>query len=261
MNYILGDNETAAKRLKLVADLFAPSTESFLNDTALPQSDLVLDLACGPGHTTRLLAKVLNGTETIGIDQSVNFIAEAEDASSSDGLSFICHDITDTPFPVGPADIIFTRYILLHLENPSGTVNKWLTQLKPGGFLLLEELEQIDTDETLFQKYLELLERSLELQNKRMFIGPLVSTLSFADAEPTSNRIKEASISAKDAAAMFFMNMQTLKNSEYVRALYNNEEIEDFVVNLEQVMEVKETSLKPVSWKLRQIAIRKEKKK
>ena len=257
MNYLLGDNETAAKRLKLVADLFAPSTESFLSDVAPPHSDLVLDLACGPGHTTRLLAKVLKGTETVGIDRSENFIKEADSSNNLDGISFVNHDVTDVPFPLDPADVIFARYILLHLEDPTRAIEKWLTQLKPGGFLLLEEVEQIDTGETLFQKYIELLNRSLDMQNKKMFVGSFISSLSLADAEPGLNRVKEVSVSPKDAAAMFFMNMQTLKDSEYVRALYSNEEIEDFVVNLKQAMEAKETMVTPVSWKLRQLAIQK----
>ncbi|MHB1397047.1 MAG: class I SAM-dependent methyltransferase [Thermoleophilia bacterium] len=257
MNYILGDNEIAAKRLGLVAKIFAPSTESFLHDVALSQPKLALDLGCGPGHTTSLLAEIIKAKSTIGIDRSDNFIREAARSQGLRGISFINHDVNETPFPVGPADIIFSRYILLHLENPIEIIEKWITQLKTSGLLLLEELEQINTNEALFQKYINLLKRSLEAQGKKMFIGPDISSLSAINTKTRLNRVKEVTVSAKDAAAMFLMNMQTLKTSANVRALYDNQEIEEFIVDLKQINDMEKTVLPPVSWKLRQIAIQK----
>lgn len=254
MSYLLGDNDIAARRLKIVAEIFAPSTEAFLLDVNPLRPELTLDLGCGPGHTTRLLARTLKGSTAIGMDSSEKFIGEAVGSQNAKGISFYRHDVTKTPFPVGPADVIFSRYVLLHLESPHSTVGKWITQLKTGGLLLLEELEQIQTSENLFQKYVNLLDRSLATQDKTMFIGPTIASVPLDGAKIKLNRVKEIKVSAKDAATMFLMNMLTLRKSPHVRALYHDEEINQFMGDLERVMDEK-TTMAAVDWQLRQVVI------
>ncbi len=53
--YAFGDSAAAARRLGLLAELFEPAPRPFLERFA----GRPIDLACGPGHTTRLLASVL----------------------------------------------------------------------------------------------------------------------------------------------------------------------------------------------------------
>jgi SAM-dependent methyltransferase len=75
--YAFGDSAPAARRLGLLADLFEPPSRAFLERFAGRPLDLAIDLGCGTGHTTRLLASVLGPRRTIGLDQSASFVAWA----------------------------------------------------------------------------------------------------------------------------------------------------------------------------------------
>ncbi|HXQ57593.1 MAG TPA: osmotically inducible protein OsmC, partial [Actinomycetes bacterium] len=77
--YAFGDSALAARRLGLLAQVFEPTSRSFLTDAAAhpvgPPPELAVDLGCGPGHTTRLLVSVLGPRRTLGLDQSAFFVA------------------------------------------------------------------------------------------------------------------------------------------------------------------------------------------
>jgi trans-aconitate methyltransferase len=89
--YVFGDTDLAAARLATVAEVFAPTSRSFLSDFAHRPFELALDLGCGTGHTTHLIAKVLRPRHTIGMDYSKSFVSLAR-LTVTNGLSFIEHD-------------------------------------------------------------------------------------------------------------------------------------------------------------------------
>jgi trans-aconitate 2-methyltransferase len=142
--YTFGDDEPALRRLELVAQAYEPVSTAFLAEHAAgrgrPQT--VLDVGCGPGFTTALLAQVLGPQRLIGIDASARFLEAAR--ARVPGASFGHHDATVTPLPGVPADAIYARLVLSHLPDPVGTLERWRTGLGPDGVVLVEELEDID---------------------------------------------------------------------------------------------------------------------
>ena len=68
--YAFRDSDASAARLELVAELFEPTTRSFLDELGRRGVALALDLGCGPGHTTRLIAQELAPRRLVGIDAS-----------------------------------------------------------------------------------------------------------------------------------------------------------------------------------------------
>ena len=68
--YLFGDGDVAARRLRLLAEVFAPSTREFIEQFVSLRPARVLDLGCGPGHTTRLLSEVFAGAMVRGLDSS-----------------------------------------------------------------------------------------------------------------------------------------------------------------------------------------------
>ena len=110
--YAFGDSAPAARRLGLLADLFEPTTRAFLEQFAGRPFGLAVDLGCGTGHTTRLLASVLGPRRALGLDQSASFVARAAAAAPA-GVSFAVHDVRTIPFPTGgPSGLLFCRLLL-----------------------------------------------------------------------------------------------------------------------------------------------------
>jgi trans-aconitate methyltransferase len=109
--YLFGDNDVAARRLELLARIYAESTRAFLLDVANgSRFNLEIDLGCGPGFTTHLLADALRYEEIVGLDASQHFIDLAQ-ATATDSVAFALHDVRFVPFPCKSADLIFSRLL------------------------------------------------------------------------------------------------------------------------------------------------------
>jgi trans-aconitate 2-methyltransferase len=157
--YALGDSALAARRLALLTEVFEPTSRAFLAHVGAQLAgsppQLAVDLGCGPGHTTRLLGSVLRPGRVLGLDRSASFVALAA-GDAPPGVEFAVHDVTVVPFPCPPADLLSCRFLLGHLPDPAAALAAWATQLAPGGLLLVDEVEQIDTDQPALRRYLEL---------------------------------------------------------------------------------------------------------
>ena len=78
-----------------------------------------LDIGCGQGHTTRLLAEVLEPAERIGLDYDTKLVAyAAEQAGNGAGIRFVQGDAMQLECPDASFDLVFTRYLLIHMADP-----------------------------------------------------------------------------------------------------------------------------------------------
>jgi trans-aconitate 2-methyltransferase len=174
--YAFGDSAPAARRLDLLADLFEPASRPFLARFADRPLGLAVDLGCGTGHTTRLLASVLGPRRALGLDQSASFVALAA-AVAPPGVEFAVHDVTRAPFPCPPADLLSCRLLLSHLPDPPATLATWATQLAPGGLLLVDEVERIHTADPALRGYLDTAAALLASRGQTLEIGPVLHHL------------------------------------------------------------------------------------
>jgi|SRR5215210_2313392 len=62
--YSFGETELAAERLRLVSEVFDPTSEAFLFESVRTRPRLALELGCGPGFTTRLLSRTARPDRT-----------------------------------------------------------------------------------------------------------------------------------------------------------------------------------------------------
>ena len=43
-------------------------------------------------------------------------------AAARGGIAFLEHDVTAVPFPEGPADLAYCRFLMTHLADPAGAL-------------------------------------------------------------------------------------------------------------------------------------------
>src|SRR5512140_3794077 len=135
-HYTFGDGEVAARRLQALAETYAGSSAALLRRLGAVEGGAV-DVGCGPGHTTELVAEVLRPGWTVGLDRSARLLAAAR--ARLPALRFVEHDVTVAPFPTPPAAAIYSRFLLTHLPDPAAAVRTWAGALAAGGRLVLEE--------------------------------------------------------------------------------------------------------------------------
>src|SRR5512142_2019322 len=167
-HYTFGDGDLAAQRLRHLAETYEPSSRALLARLG-PVEGGALDLGCGPGHTTALVAEALRPAWTAGLERSARLLAQARERVP--GASFHEHDVTVAPFPVAPAAVVYSRFLLTHLPDPAAAVRTWAGALAPGGRLVLEETATLTSEHPAIQRYYDLVDALQDHYGQRFRIG------------------------------------------------------------------------------------------
>jgi trans-aconitate 2-methyltransferase len=252
MSYLFQDTDRAARRLQVLADVFAPSSRAFMQDIVSRVPQLAVDLGCGPGYTTRLLVDTTRCVRAIGLDNSEHFLTIAR-RNATARLSFLRHDVTQVPFPIEQSDLISCRFLLTHLREPQSVIEHWATQLRPQGRLLLEEVEWIQTEHTLFHTYLDIVAAMLEQHANQLYIGPLLDTLQIDNGlRRRVSRVYHLPVSTVQAATLFSLNIQSWRNQPFIQGHYATSMIEQLEYDLRELVETSNGEGE-IEWGLRQL--------
>jgi trans-aconitate 2-methyltransferase len=250
--YTFGDTPVAAQRLLLVARVFAAPSREFLAEAVLEPPPVALDLGCGPGVSTRLVADVTRAARTVGLDTSDSFL-ELAAVEAPDGVEFTRHDATDLPLPQSPVDLIYCRLLLAHLPDPAATVAAWTTQLHPGGRLLVDEVEWIETSHPVLATYEEVVLGLVQSRGALMYAGPVVHALREGPGfRQSSSRVCEVAVATADAARMYSMNLETWRDDPHIRATHPPEMIDQLAGDLEEL--TRSSGGSEITWGVRQVA-------
>lgn len=110
-----------------------------LLDSLLPRSGRVLDLGCGTGSLSLLMAEA--GYEVVGIDFSPRMIeiARRKAADSGTAIDFRVGDAGAPDFPACSFDVLLCRHVVWMFEPPEATLKVWSRLLRNGGSMVLIE--------------------------------------------------------------------------------------------------------------------------
>ena len=103
----------------------------------------VADLGCGPGKTTYYLNQMVGPEgEAVGIDNSEQRIAYANNHYQDKNLQFILRDIREDLTDLGSFDFVWVRFVLeYYRSNCFELVRKIADIVKPGGTICLIDLD------------------------------------------------------------------------------------------------------------------------
>jgi SAM-dependent methyltransferase len=144
--YVLATGPAADYRLRILHGLYGPGTRRLLLGAGLRRGMRVADVGCGVGLVTTLLAKLVGPEgQVVGIDFSGAQLAQARQRVASVGAnaSFVEASATDTGLPPGSFDLVYCRYLLLHLPEPERALAEMRSLLKPDGILVCEDADLI----------------------------------------------------------------------------------------------------------------------
>lgn len=115
----------------------------------LRRGSVALEVGCGAGGASRLLAQVVKGARVVGVDPSRLAVAEAIRLTAAAGLagrvSFETMDGRSLAYPDGSFDAVFASRVLVHAFDPEGILAEMLRVLRPGGRLLVVEPDRDGT--------------------------------------------------------------------------------------------------------------------
>jgi SAM-dependent methyltransferase len=137
--YVHGYSERESERL---ADQAQTLTDLLHDDTRYPAGSTVLEVGCGIGAQTVILAKNSPGAHITSIDISADSLQQAERMAQKVGITNVTFrqgDIFHLPFEPGMFDHIFVCFVLEHLTEPRRALENLRTLLKEGGTLTVIE--------------------------------------------------------------------------------------------------------------------------
>jgi SAM-dependent methyltransferase len=140
--YALATGEAAAYRLRILHGLYGPGSRRVLLEAGIERGMRVADLGCGVGMVTALLADLV-GPEghVVGIDASAPQLAQARKRMppGRTNVHFVEAGATDTGLPPASFDLVYCRFLLLHLPEPERALRETGSLLKPDGILVCED--------------------------------------------------------------------------------------------------------------------------
>lgn len=115
-------------------------TPRLLEAAALRPDDVVVDIGCGVGETSRLAAR--RARRVLGVDMSARMIARAAELAREEGLAnvaFVQGDAQTYPFPPAEADVVLSRFGALDFffVDPVAAYRNLRGSLRTGGRLVL----------------------------------------------------------------------------------------------------------------------------
>ena len=106
---------------------------------AVGPADLVLDIGCGAGETTRLAAARAPDGLAVGIDLSAPMLEQARAAAEREGLAnirFVRGDAQVYPFGDGDYDVVISQFGIMFFADPVAAFANVARAIRPGGRLV-----------------------------------------------------------------------------------------------------------------------------
>jgi ubiquinone/menaquinone biosynthesis C-methylase UbiE len=141
--YVLATGADAVRRLNVLHKIYSPAGRQALVDAGISEGMKAADFGCGPGATSRLLASLVGPSGSVtGVDLHAAQIEEARWLSAGEGVmnvKFVTADACNTGLPAEQFDLVYCRFLLLHLTDPGACLQEMWRVLKPGGTLVVED--------------------------------------------------------------------------------------------------------------------------
>lgn len=142
--YPLANDDHERQRLRIQSEALLPLTRRMLSGAGVGPGARVLELGCGAGDLTTLLADLVGPDgEVVAVDRDPSQIAAATTRlrpSSVRAVTFVDVDV-ESFVPTGTFDAVVGRYVLMYLPSPEGILERAAGWLRPGGALAFLEMD------------------------------------------------------------------------------------------------------------------------
>lgn len=180
--YVIRGGIPGRERLRILARVMAPTTNSLLDRLGDLTGTRCLDAGCGGGDVTRELVRRAgpNG-RAVGIDLDETKLALCrEENAAVPNIEFRAARVGEDDIG-GPYDVVYSRFLLTHLTDPASAVRQFHGVLRAGGLIALEDIDFSGYFAHPFsaahRKYADLYTQVVRLRGADPDIGPRLPSL------------------------------------------------------------------------------------
>ena len=132
------DWELEPRRLALLEQHADPTTAQRLRVTGLATGWRCLEVGAGRGSVARWLADQVGPSgEVLALDLDTSLLTGLDEPN----IAVLSGDVLDVELPEAWFDLIHTRLVLMHIPARRRAIERMVSLLRPGGWLVVEELD------------------------------------------------------------------------------------------------------------------------
>lgn len=140
--YVLGNLDSEIARLEIQSAFFEPLTRRTLQKAGIKKGMRCLDVGCGAGSITRILAEMVGKKgQVIGTDVDERYLQYCRSCKLQSYVNFIQDDIGNSRLAKDTFDAIYSRFMFVHLKDARKAVHSMKQLAKSGGSIIIEELD------------------------------------------------------------------------------------------------------------------------
>jgi 2-polyprenyl-3-methyl-5-hydroxy-6-metoxy-1,4-benzoquinol methylase len=129
--------DRAKRRLARLEEYLDPFTQRRMTKLGIRDGLRCLEVGGGGGSVANWLCEQVGPTgRVVATDINIQFLQDIKHSN----LTSIPHDIAVDSLPQSEFDFVHTRWLLHHLPEPERAISRMIGALRPGGWLLLEEV-------------------------------------------------------------------------------------------------------------------------
>jgi SAM-dependent methyltransferase len=143
-SYVIAGGHVGRERLRVLSRVMAPTTHALLARVGVAPDARCLDVGCGGGDVTVVLAAMVPDGSVVGVDFDPVKIAAAREEAAARGVANVEYreaDLAAVTSGDERFDLIYVRFVLSHLTDPAGALRGLVGCLAPGGALVAEDID------------------------------------------------------------------------------------------------------------------------
>jgi ubiquinone/menaquinone biosynthesis C-methylase UbiE len=140
--YVLGNLENEIARLEIQSAFFEQLTKQTLSRAGIRKGMRCLDIGCGSGSVTQILAEMVGKSGHVtGTDVDEKYIRYCLDYKPQPNIDFIQDDIYNSSLPSESFDVVYSRFMFVHLKDARKAIRSMKHLVKREGTIVIEELD------------------------------------------------------------------------------------------------------------------------
>lgn len=239
--YMIRGGQQGKARLQLIASALRPSTLTLLRRAGIKEGMSCLDVGCGGGDVTLELARLVGPQgRVVGIDMdSVKLSLAQQDATQEHLANVEFHLRNATALDVDSVyDLVYARFLLTHLPERQVVVRQMVRATKPGGVIVLEDLNHeaivCYPPCAALDRYIKLYNQVASLKGADPEVGPkLPELLRQAGGQAIQVQVVQPSFLDGDAKRIHQITLENISEAVIAGGLASAAEVASSIAELE----------------------------
>jgi 2-polyprenyl-3-methyl-5-hydroxy-6-metoxy-1,4-benzoquinol methylase len=148
------------ERLRLLEQLSDPTTTAILENLGVAADWRCIEAGAGQGSIARWLSSRCPDGHVTATDLDTTFL---DTSPAPANLTIVRHDIRREGFPPVSQNLVHARTLLTHLPDPERILDRMVSWLTPGGWVLIEDPFYLPATSSPYPQFAALLEACQQL--------------------------------------------------------------------------------------------------